>query len=411
MEKKNVPQLRFKEFEDEWEEKALNNYLEVTNEKNSNNQFGKEKVLSVSGEYGVVNQIAFQGRSFAGESLINYRVSDVGTVIYTKSPLNANPYGIIKANKFEKGIVSVLYAVYKTKYSDSNFIQTYFDWDYRLNKYLRTLVNKGAKNTLLISDSEALEGNVKFPKQIEQQKIGLFLTNIDSLIQAKTQKLESLKSIKKSLLQKCFPKDGEKVPQMRFEGFSGDWEEAPLSDLLEVSTQKNKDEKFSKYDIYSVSREFGVINQIVYQGKSLAGASLVNYKIVRNRNVVYTKSPLAEQPYGIIKTNMHQDGIVSTLYGVYREKENCDSKFIQIYFDDNERLNDYLRPIINKGAKNTILVSDEEALLGSIKFPSKAEQHKIGELFDKYDSLIFAKQKEIDNLKTIKKSLLQKMFV
>lgn len=233
-ETKNVPQLRFSGFDDEWEEKKLNNYLEVSTEKNFDNLFTKENVLSVSGEFGVVNQIAFQGRSFAGASLTNYKISDLESVIYTKSPLNATPYGIIKANKFEKGIVSVLYAVYKTNNSDSKFIQDYFNLDERLNNYLRPLISKGAKNTINVSDLEALEGIVTFPSLSEQQKIGAFLSHVDSLIQANTKKLESLKAVKKSLLQKCFPKAGEKVPEMRFAGFSGDWEEKKLGEIAET---------------------------------------------------------------------------------------------------------------------------------------------------------------------------------
>ena len=411
-ETKNVPQLRFSGFDDEWEEKKLNEYLEPSKQKNLDNKYSKNDVLSVSGEFGIVNQIEFQGRSFAGEYVNNYGVVETNDIVYTKSPLNANPYGIIKSNFGKTGIVSTLYAVYKSKNNvDPCFIQTYFDLNKRLNDYLRPLVRKGAKNDMKVSSEDALLGNVVFPSKLEQQKIGAFLSHVDFLIQAKIKKLESLKAVKKSLLQKCFPKADEKVPEMRFAGFNGYWEESQLSELLEVSNLHNRDDKFRKEDIYSVSREFGVINQIEYQGKSLAGANLVNYKVVKRGNVVYTKSPLAEQPYGIIKANKNKDGIVSTLYGVYKEKDNCDSNFIQIYFDDNNRLNDYLRPLINKGAKNTILVSDEDALSGLIKYPSKPEQQKIGQFFSKYDSLISLQQKEIDKLKDIKKSLLQKMFV
>lgn len=311
-----------------------------------------------------------------------------------------------------EGITSPAYTILDFK--DKNKHNDLF-WKYVLtsDEFIKRLelITYGIRDGRSINYSDFSTLKFYFPSHDVQQKIGTFISHVDSLIQTKTKKLESLKAVKKSLLQKCFPKAGEKVPEMRFAGFSGDWEESQLSELLEVSNLHNRDDKFRKEDIYSVSREFGVINQIEYQGKSLAGASLVNYKVVKRGNVVYTKSPLAEQPYGIIKANKNKDGIVSTLYGVYKEKDNCDSNFIQIYFDDNNRLNDYLRPLINKGAKNTILVSDEDALSGLIKYPSKPEQQKIGQFFSKYDSLISAQQKEIDKLKYIKKSLLQKMFI
>lgn len=138
----------------------------------------------MSGDFGVVNQIEFQGRSFAGTSVSNYGVVHTGDVVYTKSPLKANPYGIIKANKGKTGIVSVLYGVYHTRENaNADFIQMYFEQDARLNNYLRPLVNKGAKNTLLISDTDALEGEVCLAPTFDEQKaIGQFFNSLDHLI-------------------------------------------------------------------------------------------------------------------------------------------------------------------------------------------------------------------------------------
>ena len=167
-----------------WEQRKLEDYLTVSAEKNTDNLYTKDDVLSVSGDFGVVNQIEFQGRSFAGASVSNYGVVHTGDVVYTKSPLKANPYGIIKANKGKTGIVSVLYGVYHTRENaNADFIQMYFEQDARLNNYLRPLVNKGAKNTLLISDTDALEGEVCLAPTFDEQKaIGQFFTFLDNLI-------------------------------------------------------------------------------------------------------------------------------------------------------------------------------------------------------------------------------------
>ena len=166
-----------------WEQRKLSNYLEVSNEKNTNDVYGKQDVLSVSGDYGIVNQIEFQGRSFAGASVSNYGVVHTDDIVYTKSPLNANPYGIIKTNKGKTGIVSTLYAVYHPKKgTNSDFVQTYFEQHARMNNYMHPLVNKGAKNDMKVSAENALKGYVSFPNYEEQKAIAEAFSIIDCLI-------------------------------------------------------------------------------------------------------------------------------------------------------------------------------------------------------------------------------------
>ena len=139
-------------FAPTWEQRKLEEYLEVSGQKNFEGIYTKEDVLSVSGDFGIVNQIEFQGRSFAGASVANYGVVETGDIVYTKSPLKSNPYGIIKANKGKNGIVSTLYAVYKPKQSaNPEFVQNYFEQDARMNNYMHPLVNKGAKNDMKVS--------------------------------------------------------------------------------------------------------------------------------------------------------------------------------------------------------------------------------------------------------------------
>ena len=181
--KSDAPAIRFKGFSDAWEQRKLEDYLTVSAEKNTGNIYGRSDVLSVSGDYGIVNQIEFQGRSFAGASVSNYGVVQTGDVVYTKSPLNSNPYGIIKTNKGKPGIVSTLYAVYHPKENAfSDFIQVYFEQHARMNNYMHPLVNKGAKNDMKVSAENALKGPVCFPSRIEQESISAFFSVLDNLI-------------------------------------------------------------------------------------------------------------------------------------------------------------------------------------------------------------------------------------
>ena len=167
--------------------------------------FGKEDVLSVSGEYGVINQIAFQGRSFAGESVADYHVVETDDIVYTKSPLKANPYGIIKVNKGIPGIVSTLYAVYHPLNTVApRFVDLYFANDLRLNKFLKPLVNIGAKHDMKVNNSFVLTGTVVFPSIGEQQKLVDFFAKLDRRIEKKRKIVDTLKKYKRGLLTYAF---------------------------------------------------------------------------------------------------------------------------------------------------------------------------------------------------------------
>lgn len=213
------------------------------------------------------------------------------------------------------------------------------------------------------------------------------------------------------MLQKMFPKEGEKVPEIRFAGFTDDWKQRKLNEYLEVSTKKNRDNRFTKENVLSVSGEYGIVNQIEFQGRSFAGASVSNYGVVETGDVVYTKSPLKSNPYGIIKTNKGIAGIVSTLYAVYKPKEITDARFVQRYFELDYRMNSYMHPLVNKGAKNDMKVSAENALKGKVFFPQKDEQKRISGYFDALDRLIAFHEKKCEELKDIKRFMLQNMFV
>lgn len=212
------------------------------------------------------------------------------------------------------------------------------------------------------------------------------------------------------LLKSSISNRGGYEPPIRLAGFSGEWKKVKLADLLTIREDTAGD-NYTKEDVLSVSGECGVVNQIEFQGRSFAGASISNYRVVSIGNVVYTKSPLKASPYGIIKTAKEQEGIVSPLYAVYNPNDSCDADFIQTYFENKDRLNGYLRPLVNKGAKNTLLISDDGALQGEIVVPSKDEQKAISNFFNELDRTIRLHEEELEKLKALKESCLQGMFV
>ena len=261
----------------------------------------------------------------------------------------------------------------------------------------------GAGRNRVLKLNDMLEYKMNFPSEVEQGKIAAYFDHLDHLITLHQRKCEETKSLKKYMLQKMFPENGKCVPEIRFSGFSDAWEQRKLEEYLGVSKEKNRDESFGKDDVLSVSGEYGIVNQIEFQGRSFAGASVANYGVVEGGDVVYTKSPLKSNPYGIIKTNKGKTGIVSTLYAVYKPKNNVGAEFVQIYFELDSRMNSYMHPLVNKGAKNDMKVSDENALKGSVIFPKIDEQKAISKYFAHLDHLITLHQHKLFCAKNVMK--------
>jgi len=250
-----------------------------------------------------------------------------------------------------------------------------------------------------------------YPSSAEQTRIGGYFREVDPLIRLQQRKHDKLVTLKKAMLHTMFPQPGATTPEIRFKGFTKPWLQEKLRYFIEVSTEKNIDESFTKEHVLSVSGDVGIVNQIEFQGRSFAGKSVRNYGVVRNGYIVYTKSPLKAKPFGIIKANLRGPGIVSTLYAIYKPKPITDPVFVQCYFEHDHRLNSYLKPLVNKGAKNDMKVSDENALIGPVIFPDKAEQQKIGHYFRTLDELISRHALQLQKLKQLKAACLEKMFV
>ena len=197
---------------------------------------------------------------------------------------------------------------------------------------------------------------------------------------------------------------------MRFPEFTEPWDRNKLSCFLYENKERNKADFFSKEDVLSVSGELGIVNQIELLGRSFAGKSVKDYHIVRKGNIVYTKSPLKEFPYGIIKYNRGVDGIVSTLYAVYHVLDNADGRFIEFYFTDKGRINRYLKPIVRIGAKHDMKIGNEEVLDNYVVMPTLVEQDKIATFIELLDKRIAMQSKLIEDLQQLKSALVERLY-
>ncbi len=365
----NNPKIRFKGHTDAWEQRKLEGYLEVSREKNKDESYGKEDVLSVSGEYGIVNQIEFQGRSFAGASVANYGVVEVGDVVYTKSPLKSNPYGIIKTNKGKSGIVSTLYAVYKPRLNtDSGFVQIYFELDSRMNSYMHPLVNKGAKNDMKVSDENALKGPIIFPKLEEQKAISQYFSSLDALI----------------TLHQCKCNYFEKL-------ITNVWEQRKLGEIVDRITRKNQD-LVSTLPL-TISAQYGLIDQNEFFDKRVASKDVSGYYLVNKGEFAYNKSTSSDAPWGAIKRlDRYENGVLSTLYIVFAINENAevDSDYLVTYYD-TDLWHRGIREIAAEGARNHGLlnIAPADFFETSLAIPQDIEEQKaIGRYFSELNTLI-----------------------
>ena len=404
------PALRFKGFTDPWEQRKLG---EIAKEVVRNDPASDAPIMMITAGNGFIEQSDRYAFNNAGESLKKYILLERGELAYNHGASKLRPYGSCFAlTTVEKARIPFVYHCFSVEKSNPEFLSIELNGA-NVENQLRKIVSSGARmdGLLNIAYSEYTEVTVQLPKKEEQDWIAKFFKHLDTLITLHQRKYEKLVNIKKSMLDKMFPKNGASVPEIRFKGFTDPWEQRKLEEYLEVSGQKNFEGIYTKEDVLSVSGDFGIVNQIEFQGRSFAGASVANYGVVETGDIVYTKSPLKSNPYGIIKANKGKNGIVSTLYAVYKPKQSANPEFVQIYFEQDARMNNYMHPLVNKGAKNDMKVSAENALKGQIVFPDIKEQRTISEFFHNLDTLITLHQRKLEKLQNIKKSCLEKMFV
>ena len=202
----------------------------------------------------------------------------------------------------------------------------------------------------------------------------------------------------------------ELPPPLRFPEFSDarGWRKTRLGAVLTEHKLKND----GKCQVHSVSVHKGLVNQIEHLGRSYAASDLSNYNLVRPFDIVYTKSPTGEFPFGIVKQSLiKENAIVSPLYGVFTPNNKFIGQIIDAYFESPARANQYLEPIVKKGAKNTLQISNETFLSNAIYLPAdESEQERVADLLTNLVQLIASQAKRLEALKTHKKGLMQQLF-
>ncbi|WP_374495556.1 restriction endonuclease subunit S [Zoogloea sp.] len=410
-----VPRLRFPEFQNagSWDRRTLSELLRERKQRNRDLKFGTGEVLSVSGEYGCVNQIELLGRSYAGVSVKEYHVVETGDLVYTKSPLKRNPYGIIKENKGIPGIVSTLYAVYcVTEKGHPAFLDHYFSRDYNLNSYLQPIVRKGAKNDMKVNNAAVLTGEIWAPTREEQQKIADCLSSLDELIAAQRRKVEALKTYKRGLMQQLFPREGETRPRLRFPEFrdAPEWEATTLDalvDPLSGGTPSKANPAFWNGSIPWVSAkdmkrlflsdaEDHISAAAVKSGAKLVPAGTL---LMLTRGMTL----LNDVPICVLRCEMAFNQDVKAL----RPRGKTDGLFVAfLLLGNKERL---LRMVDIAGHGTGRLDTDELKAL-ELSAPKPAEQKRISDFLSSIDANIESEEGKLVAMGSHKIALMQQLF-
>jgi type I restriction enzyme, S subunit len=401
------PEIRFKGFEEEWEKNTIGNIADVVG--------GGTPSTSVD-EYWNGDIQWFTPTEVGKNKYVKKSVRTISDKGLKKSGAKLLPKGtLLLSSRATIGEVSIAETECCTNQGFQSLIAKDVDRDF-LYSIILTMKEEmkriaSGSTFLEISANKLRAIPLYIPSKNEQQEVGSYFGYIDQQISSASSRLTSLRQLKEASLQAMFPQEGENVPRIRFKGFEGEWKKIQLCDCLTISNEKNLDNSFGIDDVLSVSDEVGVVNQIELLGRSYAGKSVANYGVLKTNQIVYTKSPLKSKPYGIIKVNKGKTGIVSVLYAIYDTVEGISPDYIHYYFDPSYRINNYLLPLVNKGAKNTMNISDEMALQGYITIPTLEEQSSIASYFRSLDRQISLQSQRLEKLKQIKAACLDKMFV
>lgn len=422
--KVNNPQIRFEGFTDAWEQRKLDEVFDCTVPNNTLSRaelsFDEGTVLNVHYgdvliKYGSVLDVQKDDipriPHSCREDFNGALLQDGDVIIADTAEDETTGKACEISNSQGSAIVSGLHTmVFRPRH---RMALGYLGYYLNSNAYHHQLLPlmQGIK-VLSLSRSNIQKTSVSYPIEVKEQKfIANYFSQLDRLITLHQHKYDKLQILKKAMLEKMFPKNGSSVPEIRFKGFTDAWEQRKLSELLYLSSERNNG-SYTRDDVLAASLGTELQKKHIYFGLRATDESVKNYKVVLPNDVIYTKSPIKGFPNGIIRTSKGENGIVPTLYCVYHSVDVINPSIIQAYFESKERLDAYLVPLVNIGARNNVNITDKEFLDGLLCIPKdKAEQDKIVDVLERLSNLITLHQRKLDTLKYLKEAMLEKMFV
>lgn len=347
----NVPALRFPEFSGEWKHVHLKEIAEFQKQRistallNNNNYISTENIL----------------QDFEGIQCSSSMPANVNVIKYQNEDIllsNIRPY--LKKVWFadRKGGCSADVLVLRGNKCDKYFLYYVIASDRFINYVMSGI--KGVK--MPRGDKNQMEEYAfSIPTNMEQKRIAKFISILDERIRLQNKIIEKYESLIQAIIYQ------KKTDGIR----KGNWQKTELSKVLQERTEKN----INGYTVCSVSVSQGIINQIEYLGRSFAAKETSHYNVVKYGDIVYTKSPTGDFPYGIVKRSYIKNAVaVSPLYGVYKPIDDNIGVILHFYFMQPNNAFNYLHPLIQKGAKNTINITNTRFLENSIPLPKTEDE-------------------------------------
>ena len=395
-EKRRVPKLRFPGFTEDWEQRKFNDLFKERREKTIKEN--EETLLScaITGIY--LNSELFS--HFRGSSTIGYLKIKKYDLILSAQNLHLGNANINLF--FENGMISPAYKVFELKSIDPYFINAWVKKDATKNFFLKATTEGASQCRKNIEWDVLLNQEIPVPNNLEQIAIGKFINKLDMNITLHQRKLNNLKLKKKALLQKLFPKNGERYPELRFPGFTDAWEQRKLGEVVTINPKTELPDEFKYVDLESV-----------------VGTNLLGFQVIKKENAPSRAQRLASygdvfyqtvRPYqrnNYLFENVDKDMVFSTGYAQLRSK--LDSYFLLTLVQ-----NDNFVKVVLDNCTGTSYPAINGSELGKItvQIPSnEVEANQIGKVFRGIDKSITLHQRKLDHLQLQKKALLQQMFV
>ena len=402
----NKPRIRFKGFNDDWEQRKFSEITYLLGIKNKENK--PYESYSISNEFGFIpqNEQFENGGTMKTADKSMYYIVTQNSFAYNPARINVGSIGYY--DKPDNVIVSSLYEVFKT----TEIVNDKFLWHWFKSNQFNHLIEKYQEGgvRLYFYYDKLCKGTIELPTIDEQNKISNLLESLDLYITLHQCKLEKLKLTKKALLQKLFPKNGKHIPEIRFKGFTDAWEQCKLGDIATFS----KGNGYSKSDL-APSGEPIILYGRLYTNYETTIRNVDTFVELKDKSVISQGGEVIVPASGETAEDISRASVVKNQgiiiggdLNVIKVNHLLNPTFLALTISNGEQQKELSK---RAQGKSVVHLHNSDLQEVNLTFPLLNEQKEISSLFEKMDSVITLHQRKLERLQEVKKGLLQKMFV